>query len=157
VKLIRRTVSLLLLEDLAERGEVGEIIEVKPGYARNYLIPAGIGTPPSADALAQVVRGRKVAAQERADRAANLAALAADLHGRSVTVEERASEEGHLFGSVGIPAIVAALSAQGVEIEEKAVVLAEPIKELGIFNVPLNLGTEDPVEIRVWVVEPDAS
>ncbi len=153
----RRTVSVLLLEDLVERGEVGEIIEVKPGYARNYLIPAGIGTAPTADAMAQIVRGRKVAAQQRVERAAKLAELAATLQGRSVTIEERASEEGHLFGSVGIPAILAALAAQGVELEEKAIVLAEPIKELGIFNVPLNLGTEDPVEIRVWVVEPDAS
>ena len=152
-----RTVSVLLLEDLPDRGEVGEIIEVRPGYARNYLIPAGIGTPPSADALAQVVRGRKVAAQLRADRATALAELASDLQGRSVTIEERASDEGHLFGSVGTQAILAALSEQGVEIEEKAIVLDEPIKELGIFNVPLNLGTEEPVEIRVWVVEPDES
>lgn len=154
---LKRTVSILLLEDLAERGEVGEIVEVKPGYARNYLIPAGIGTMPTADAMAQVVRGRKVAAQQRADQAAKLAELAATLHGRSVTIEERASEEGHLFGSVGIPAILAALAAQDIEIEEKTVDLEEPIKELGIFNVPLKLGTDEPVELRVWVVEPDES
>ena len=149
--------EVLLKVHVRDLGKCGDLVRVAPGYARNYLIPAGIGTAPTADAMAQVVRGRKVAAQQRADRAAKLEELAATLQGRSVTIEERASEEGHLFGSVGIPAILAALAAQDVELEEKAIVLAEPIKELGIFNVPLNLGTEDSVEIRVWVVEPDAS
>jgi large subunit ribosomal protein L9 len=157
VKLKRRTVSILLLEDIAERGNVGEIIEVKPGYARNYLIPAGIGTMPTAEALALVERGRKAAIQQRADHAAELAELASTLHGRSVTIEERASEEGHLFGSVGISSILAALATQDITLEEKAIDLPEPIKELGIFNVPLNLGTDGIVELRVWVVEPDES
>ena len=149
----RRTVSVLLLEDLDLRGEVGDIIDVKPGYARNYLLPTGIATLPTADALAQVERAKKAAAARRAERAAQLAELAGSLHGKSITIEERASEEGHLFGSVGVSTILAKLAEQGIEIEEKLLDLAEPIKELGIFNVPVKLEAETPVEIRVWVVE----
>ena len=154
----RRTVPVLLLEDLENRGEVGDIVEVKPGYARNYLFPSGLATLPTADALAQVERAKKVAAEKRAARAAALADLATSLSGKSLTIEERASEEGHLFGSVGVSTIVAKLAEEGIAIEEKLIDLAEPIKELGIFNVPVKLGTGateggEPVELRIWVVE----
>lgn len=152
----KRTVSVLLLEDYEALGEVGEIVDVRPGYARNYLIPTGIGTVPTAAALQMVERAKKVAAEQRAHRAAELTELAAALADRSITLEQRASEEGHLFGSVGVAAIVEALKASGLAVTEKMVQLEEPIKELGIFNVPIKLSAEQIVELRVWVVEPTA-
>ena len=152
----KRTVSVLLLEDHESLGQVGEIVVVRPGYARNYLLPSGIGTVPTADALQMVERAKKVAAEQRAQRAAELDELAAALANRSITLEQRASDEGHLFGSVGAPSIVEALAAAGLPITEKMVQLEEPIKELGIFNVPVRLTAEKSVELRVWVVEPSA-
>ena len=100
VKHERRTVTLLLLEDFEALGEVGDIVAVKPGYARNYLMPSGIGTLPTADALSRVERAKKAAAAGRAQRVAELASLAKELADKSINLEERASEEGHLFGSV---------------------------------------------------------
>lgn len=154
MKRLKRTVSVLILEDREHLGEVGEVVDVKPGYARNFLLPAGIATLPTRDALHQVERAKVVAAKDRARRVAELAELASSLDGISVTLEERASDEGHLFGSVSATSIVEALGAQGVELQEKMVALEEPIKELGIFNVPIRLSGDVSAEIRVWVVEP---
>jgi len=148
--------KVLVLEDHEHLGEVGKIVDVKPGYARNYLYPKGLACPLSDDALRRVEKGRKEAAAKRARQAADLAALAKTLDGISLTIEERASEEGHLFGSVGGDDIAAALRGKGVSIDAKRVVLESPIKELGIFNVPIRLDAETTAEVRVWVVEPTA-
>ncbi len=154
MKRLNRTVPVLILQDREHLGEVGDVVEVKPGFARNFLLPAGIAALPTPDALRQVERAKITAAKERARRAAELAELAGSLDGISVTLEERASDEGHLFGSVSASSIVEALGAQGVELQEKMVALEEPIKELGIFNVPIRLAGDVSAEIRVWVVEP---
>ncbi|MHC4952508.1 MAG: 50S ribosomal protein L9 [Planctomycetota bacterium] len=150
----RRTLPVLLLEDRENLGEVGDVVEVKPGYARNFLLPSGVATLPTADAMRMIERAKVAAAAERARRVEELADLAKSLEGRSITLEERASEEGHLFGSVGATAIVAALAEQDLNLPEKLVALDEPIKELGIFNVPIRLSADTSVEIRVWIVEP---
>jgi len=152
----KRTVSVLLLEDHEHLGDVGEIVEVRPGYARNFLLPSGLATVPTAQALQMVERAKKAAAERRAQRVAEMAELATALAEKSITLEERASEEGHLFGSVGIARIVDALAGEGLAIVEKMVLLEEPIKELGIFNVPIRISPEKTVEVRVWVVEPSA-
>jgi large subunit ribosomal protein L9 len=150
----RRTLPVLLLEDRENLGEVGDVVEVKPGYARNFLLPSGVATLPTADAMRMIERAKVAAAAERARRVEELADLAKSLEGRSITLEERASDEGHLFGSVGATAIVAALAEQDLNLPEKLVALDEPIKELGIFNVPIRLSADTSVEIRVWIVEP---
>lgn len=152
----KRTVSVLLLEDHEHLGEVGEIVDVKPGYARNYLLPAGIGTLPTANALQMVARAQQLAAAERAKRVVELAELAKALAAKSITLEERASEEGHLFGSVSAATIVEALAAEGLMITEKMVDLAEHIKELGIFNVAIRVTPDNVAEVRVWIVEPSS-
>ncbi len=148
-----RTVSVLLLEDTEYLGEVGEVVDVKPGYARNYLLPAGIATVVTAEALRSVDRAKTEAAAQRAARAVEIAEFAKSLEGMSLTLEHRASEEGHLFGAVHAATIVEALAAQGVNLDEKQIVLDAPIKELGIFSVPVQLDADSRVEIRVWVVE----
>ena len=149
----RRTIPVLLLEDTEHLGEVGEVVDVKPGHARNYLLPSGIATIVTPDALRSVERAKTDAVKRRVARAAEVAEMAKSLEGKSITLEQRASEEGHLFGAVHAAMIVEALAEQGVQIEEKQVALEAPIKELGIFNVPVQLDADSRVEIRVWVVE----
>jgi large subunit ribosomal protein L9 len=150
----RRTLRILLLEDSDSLGEVGEIVDVKPGYAHNFLFPSGVACPVTPEALSSVERAKHRAAEQRSKRAKMVAGQAKALEGLSLTLEERASEEGHLFGSVGAHRIVEALKEQGIEIEEKRVALDHPIKELGIFNVTVQLDPETGAEVRVWVVEP---
>lgn len=150
----RRNVRVLVLEDHEHLGEVGDVVEVKPGYARNYLFPTGLACPVTDDALRAVERGKKDAAARRARQAMELDALAKALEGVTLTIEERAGEDGQLFGSVGASRIVDAMKEKGLPIEEKKVLLPEPIKELGIFRVPIRVDAERSAEIRVWVVEP---
>lgn len=150
---MRRTVSVLLLEDESSLGHVGDVVDVKPGYARNYLIPAGIACAVTRDALQRVERAKKRAAQVRAERAARVAAIAGALEGLSLTFEERASDEGHLFGSVTPARIVEELGNRDVIIEEKQIELDAPLRELGIFNVPIRIDTDTTRDLRVWVVE----
>ena len=149
----RRTVSILLLADDEGLGHVGDVVQVKPGYAHNFLFPAGRASRVTPDALQAVERAKERAVKMRVKRAAEMSAISETLKGMSLTLEERASEEGHLFGSVGAATIVEALAAHGVTIDEKQVLLDHPIKELGIFNVPIHVDAENTAEVRVWVVE----
>lgn len=150
----RRTLSVLLLEDNEYLGHVGDIVDVKPGYARNYLFPTGTACPVTPVALRQVERAKERAVETRRQRAAALADQAERLEGLSLMLEQRASEEGHLFGSVSTGTIVEVLREKGISVEEKQVGLEHPIKELGIYNVPILLDKKATAEIRVWVVEP---
>jgi large subunit ribosomal protein L9 len=152
----RRNLKVLLLEDNEHLGQVGEVVDVRPGFARNFLFPTGAACPVSPDALRRVERAREDAAKARADRTRKLAELAKQIEGLSLTLEERASEEGHLFGSVSTATIAAALSDRGVEVDERQIVLDAPIKELGIYNVVIRLDADRQAEIRVWVVEPSS-
>src|SRR5512134_1275640 len=97
---VRRNVKVLLLEDNEHLGEVGEVVDVRPGFARNYLLPNGIACPVTPEALQRVERARANAKKVRAERVKKVADLAKQLEGLSLTLEERASDEGHLFGSV---------------------------------------------------------
>lgn len=150
----RRNVKVLLLEDAEHLGEVGEVVDVRPGFARNYLFPNGVACPVTPAALQRVERAREHARKTRMERAKRVADLAKHLEGLSLTLEERASEEGHLFGSVGAPSIVAALADRKLDVDERMIELESPLKELGIYNVKIRLDAENTVEIRVWVVEP---
>lgn len=150
----RRTLPVLLLEDSEHLGHVGDVVEVKPGYARNFLFPSGTACPVTSAAMRQVEAAKERAAATRRKRDAQLADQAEQLEGLSITLEQRASEEGHLFGSVGAGSIVETLAEKGISVEEKQVGLDHPIKELGIYNVPIALSRKTTAEIRVWVVEP---
>ncbi len=152
----KRLVSILLLEDNEHLGHVGDVVKVKPGYARNFLLPSGAACPVSNHALRRIERMKEQAKEHRAQRAERLAELAVSLEGTSLMLEQRASDEGHLFGSVGASTLVEALAERGIKVEEKQIALDGPIKELGIFNVPIRLDADKTAEIRVWVVEPEA-
>ena len=152
----RRTVKVLLLEDNEHLGHVGDVITVRPGHARNYLLPEGIACAVTADALKRVEAAKQRANLVRKERAQRLAALASGLEGLSLTLEEKASEEGHLFGSVGAARIAAELQEKNLPVEEKQIALEHPIKELGIYSVPVRLDADHVAQVRVWVVEPGA-
>lgn len=153
----RRNVKVLVLVDDPHLGEVGKVVDVRPGYARNYLLPRGRACRVTKNALAQVERAKERAAATRAKRAAEISALAKSLKGLSLTLEERASDEGHLFGSVAAAELAKALQARGMPVEERQIVLDRPLKELGIFAVPIRLEGDQMTEIRVWIVDASAS
>jgi large subunit ribosomal protein L9 len=145
--------EVILLKNLDNLGSVGQVVNVKRGYARNYLLPQGFAveaTPAQMNRVAKGIEHEKAADAKRKLDAEGLAAQYADL---SCTITAQAGEEDRLFGSVGPRDIVAALAEQGIEFDRKQIDLEEPIKQLGVYSVPVKLHPEVTVEIKVWVVK----
>jgi large subunit ribosomal protein L9 len=144
--------QLLLVEDVAFLGKAGEVVEVKQGYARNYLMPRGLATDVSQHNL-KLLELHKIKVQKmREAKMADLRAMAEQLQRMSVTIHSNANEEGHLYGSVGTPEIVSALRAQNLVVEPDAVKLEGVIKELGLYEVKLSLAPEIDATIKVLVM-----
>jgi large subunit ribosomal protein L9 len=145
-------VELLLIQSVDHLGKQGEVVRVKRGYAENYLLPQGLATV-ATDHHKRMVdkhKARLLAIQNT--RLAGLRTLADALGKQSVTIEANANDEGHLYGSVGAPEIVAALKAQQITITTDQVRLQGPLKELGLYTVKIHLGQEIDGELKVWVV-----
>jgi large subunit ribosomal protein L9 len=144
--------KVLLRKNVTNVGKIGDLIEVKPGYARNYLLPQGFAYEPTAANVKQVEREKQKYLQELARLRAEIQARAALVDGKEVTISARANEEGHLYGSVGPAQIVAALAEQNCFIDAENVVLDEPIRKLDKYTVALKFAEDVTASISVWVV-----
>ncbi|GDY01542.1 50S ribosomal protein L9 [Planctomycetota bacterium] len=145
--------ELLLRQNVEHLGRVGDVVKVKSGYARNFLLPMGFAVPVTKANMAVIERARAVVFAEEQARLATLKELAQKFTDTSITIESRANEEGHLFGSVSQAQIVSALREKGFAIEEKQVRLEQPLKEIGVFDVVLHLHQGVDATIKVWVVQ----
>jgi large subunit ribosomal protein L9 len=145
-------VQLLLVQSVEHLGKQGDVVEVKRGYAANYLIPQGLATLATPHHQRMVEKHKARLLELQAARLAGLRALADTLSRQSVTIEANANEEGHLYGSVGAPEIVNALKRGNVAITTDQVRLQGPLKELGLYTVKIHLGQEIEGELKVWVV-----
>jgi len=148
-----RSVKLILKEDVDSLGESGEVVTVKPGYARNYLIPHGLAYEAS-EANVQRLEEEKARAEERAKRDyLEGRRRAAQLEGVSLSFQARAGEEGKLFGSVTSADIADRLNERGLdfEVDRRRIALSEPLKEIGVFTVPIRLHADVEVEVEVRV------
>jgi large subunit ribosomal protein L9 len=145
-------VELLLIQTVDHVGSQGDVVEVKRGYAMNYLLPQGLATI-ATDHHKRMVEKHRARLQEIQNaRMAGLRELAAELGKQSVTIEANANEEGHLYGSVGANEIVAALKRNEITITADQVRLKGPLKELGLYTVGIHLGHDVEAELKVWVV-----
>jgi large subunit ribosomal protein L9 len=144
--------QLVLTEDVPNLGRQGDVVEVKPGYGRNYLLPNGLATVPSEHNLRLLERYKQRVSAAREARIADLRALADQIHRVTVTIDANANEEGHLYGSVGAPEISRALKSQHLNIEPDMVRLEGPIKECALYAVKLQLGHDIESEVKVLVV-----
>lgn len=146
--------QLVLTEDIPHLGKQGDVVEVRPGYGRNYLLPRGMATIPTQHNLRLLERYKIRVKQAREARIADLKALAEQLAKMAgITVEANANEEGHLYGSVAAPEISKGLKAKGLLIEQDMVKLEGPIKETGLYAIKLNLGYEIETEVKVAVIK----
>lgn len=148
----RGGVALLLAEDVASLGEQGEIVRVKPGYARNYLLPQGLATIATEENKRLVEEHRARQRQQAVKRVKDLQKLAKDVSNYSATIEANANDEGHLYGSIVAKDISKTLIASGYPIEPDQINLEGPLKELGMYTVKLQLHPEVESEVKVWVV-----
>jgi large subunit ribosomal protein L9 len=144
--------ELMLIEDVMHVGRQGDVVEVRPGYGRNYLIPQGLATFVTPQAKARIEKHRANVEALRIARVAELKVFAKKLEAVSVTIEANATPEGHLYGSVTGADIVAALAKEGFTVAEDQVQLEGALKELGLYHVKLKLADEVEPEIKVWVV-----
>ena len=150
--------KLILKRTIENLGQAGEVVSVKPGYARNYLVPQGLAYEAS-EANLRRLEGEQRAEKESSRREyLEARRRSSQLEGISLAYTARASEEGRLFGSVSVTDIVGELGARGLdfEVERRHVVMEEPIKEIGVCHVPIRLAPEVEVSIEVRVDREDA-
>src|SRR6516164_4564179 len=145
--------QLVLTENVPNLGKQGDLVEVKAGYGRNYLLPNGLATIPSEHNLRLLGRYKERVRQAREARVADLRVLAEQIQRvPHITIEANANEEGHLYGSVGAPEISKALKGKNLKVESDMVRLEGVIKECALYEVDLNLGYDIEAKVKVMVV-----
>lgn len=147
--------EVLLWKDIDKLGKRGEVVKVKPGFARNYLIPRRMASIPNADNLKALEFEKRREVKRIAELRAQAATIAKKMEKVQITLEVAANEEGVLFGAVSAQMIADALKPQGYEVDAKMVEIpaGESLKELGVYTVEVRLAPEVAAPVRVWVVE----
>jgi len=145
--------KVILRQDHENLGRMGDIVEVKDGYARNFLIPRKIALPATPGNIRMVETEKKQKAFKLEREKLNAQKLAEKLYGLEITIPMRAGENERLFGSVTAQMIAEEIGKLGVEVDRKKILLDEPIKMLGSYEVPIKLHPDVSVKIKVNVVQ----
>ncbi|MCA9075055.1 MAG: 50S ribosomal protein L9 [Planctomycetaceae bacterium] len=148
----RGGVELLLAENVPAVGKQGDIVRVKPGFARNYLLPQGLATVATEENKLMVEKHRERQEAVARERLKGVQKLAKDLANYSATIEANANEEGHLYGSILANDISKALKTGGYDVTPDQVRLEGPLKELGMYTIKLQLHADVEADVKVWVV-----
>jgi len=144
--------EVILREDVPNLGSVGDIVKVKPGFARNYLLPRGLALVADKRNIHVLEHQKRVVADKRERDRKRAQGAAERLSNLRLTIKARAGEEGKLFGSVTNLDIERALAAQGFSVERRRIRLEEPIKSIGEHTVPIHLGVGIDAKVTVIVV-----
>lgn len=145
--------KVILREDDNKLGKTGDVVEVKNGYARNYLFPRNLAVRADASHMKQLEHERKVLHDRKEKQDKQARRLAERIGKASCTISVRVGEEEKIFGSITAIDIAEALTKAGVEVDKKDIHLEEPIKSLGVFTVPVKLSSELEAKLKVWVVK----
>jgi large subunit ribosomal protein L9 len=143
--------QLILREDVPNLGRTGDVVKVRAGFARNYLIPRKLAVEANPKSLRAFEHEKNLALQRREAKLQQAKTLKEKLEALQLTVKARAGEEGKLFGSVTNMDIERALREQGFDVDRRKIALAEPIKQLGQFSVPVRLENEIEAVLTVSV------
>jgi large subunit ribosomal protein L9 len=144
---------IILREDMDNLGQAGEVVTVRDGYGRNYLLPRGLAAPATEKDVAKLEHERRVISTRAAKIAKDLAGQVEQLSKVSVSLARAVGEGDKLYGSVTNRDIADALKEQGVTVDSRKIHLADPIKTLGMTEVPIRLGKDAVATIKVWVVK----
>jgi large subunit ribosomal protein L9 len=145
--------KVLLKADVPKIGKKGEILEVKEGYARNFLFPNGMAVEASGGAMKQVEAEKKALERKKAKEKEEALALAEKIKGTTITLRHKAGEEGRLFGSITSAEVAEALKQKGFTIDKKQVILEEPIRLVGSHGVKIKLHTEVTADLHLEVAK----
>ena len=145
--------DVILLKDVDNLGTAGDVVKVKPGFARNYLVPQGIALRASKQNLA-ISEERKRVIRNRAGKAQKVyMILSNSITKTELTIEVQVGEEERLFGSVTSQDIYQALLDKGISVDRHAIQLEEPIKALGVYNVPVKVTPDLIPELKLYVIK----
>ena len=144
--------EIILLEDVPHLGSMGDIVRVKPGYGRNYLIPNKLATLANSSRRKELDHQLRIIAERRERLRAAAQQVGSAIDGLSITITRRAGEDGRLFGSVTNRDIHDALTAAGHDVERRRIVLSESLRALGIYKVPVKLHADVNADLLIWVV-----
>ncbi len=148
-------VEVILTEDISTLGNAGEVVRVRPGYARNYLLPQGKAMLATKGRVRELEHKRRVIEEKIRKEVGGHELVAKRLEQTELEFQVRAGEEGKLFGSITNADIAGRLGEQGIELDSRKIELIEPIKQLGEYTVTLKLHREVSTQIRVKVVASD--
>lgn len=145
--------KVILKENVEDLGQIGDLVQVKPGYARNYLIPQSKAIEATIRNV-KVLEHQKKLIQDKILKTVKTAeGLAQRIESTSVTISQKVGEDDRLFGSVTAINIAESLKEEGIDVNKKKISLEEPIKKLGVYSVPIKLHPEVTANLKVWVVE----
>lgn len=145
-------VQLLLIHNVEHLGRQGDIVEVKSGFALNFLLPQGLATVATDHHKRMVEKHREKLRAIELEKLSEFRKLADELGRQSITIEANANDEGHLYGSVGPHEIVDSLKGAGFTLATDQIRLEGPLKELGLYTVKVHLHSEVDASVKVWVV-----
>ncbi|MCP4806495.1 MAG: 50S ribosomal protein L9 [Proteobacteria bacterium] len=144
--------KVILQSDVANLGNVGDVVDVADGYGRNFLLPRGLALLADARNVKRLDHQKRVTAHRRARLEASANELAGRLADAAVSIKRTAGEEDKLFGSVTNRDIADALAADGFEIDRRSIILDEPIRNIGVFTVPVKLTMGVEASVKVYVI-----
>jgi large subunit ribosomal protein L9 len=145
--------KIILKKDVENLGVAGDVVKVKDGYARNYLVPKGFAIVATRSNM-KIVDELKANEAKKAKKAETVAQnTAKKLQDISVTVSVKVGEDDKLFGAVTTQMIADLVTEKGIELDKHNILLDEPIKELGVFDVPVKVGAGIKADVKVWVVK----
>lgn len=147
------TMEVILTKDSGKLGKTGQVVKVKDGFARNFLIPNGLALPLTSQNLKKLEQEKQAREMQLEKTRKEHVELKTRLEALSLTMPVLTKEEDKIFGSVSGQEISAALSEEGLAIDKNSIVLDEPIKSLGIYEVPVKLGAEVTAKLKVWIVK----
>ncbi|MCA9704358.1 MAG: 50S ribosomal protein L9 [Myxococcales bacterium] len=145
-------ISVILKQDVDNLGRAGEIVKVKPGYGRNFLIPRGMALLATRGNVAQHEHHRRAIEAEQARKHAEQKKIADQLAKTSVSIARKAGKDGKLFGSVSSRDIVDALAMQNIDLDRRLIKLDDPLRETGTFEVPVRFSMDVQIALKVNVV-----
>lgn len=146
-------IHVVLQTSVENLGTGGDVVKVRAGYARNYLLPRGLAAPATAGNLARVEELKRLAAESVEKELTSARDLAKKLEGTSVKLERAVGEENRMYGSVTAKDIAEAYAERGFELDRRKIQLSEPIRQLGLTEVPVKLHASVVVSLRVEVVK----
>jgi large subunit ribosomal protein L9 len=143
---------VILKKEVENLGDAGDIVRVKPGYGRNFLIPRGLAIPANESNVAELAHQKKVAEAIKRKELGVAQELARKIGETAITIRREAGEDDKLFGSVTNRDVAEALAERGLEVDKRTIQLAEPIRSIGLFPITIRLTRDVAAELRVFVM-----